>query len=161
MSDLDLGSFRLWPKGHAYEDFAVGQRFEHHWGRTVTEADNVAFTTAILWANPLSFNREYARAAGHPDVVVCPMLVFATVFGLTVEDLSESGGLFLGLEDLAFHATVYPGDTLTASSEVVAMRESTSRPSEGIVTWHTEGHNQRGDVVVEYRRTNLVAKRGG
>ena len=161
MSDLDVGSFSRRPKGNAYEDFSPGQRFDHHWGRTITESDNVVFSTATMWANPLSFNVEYARAHGHATVVVNPMLVFTTVFGLTVEDLSEAGGPFLGLEALAFHAPVYPGDTLTAASEVVDMRESESRPGSGVVTWRTEGRNQRGDLVVEYRRTNLVAKRGG
>ena len=161
MSDLDLGSFPLRRKGHAYEDFSVGQRFDHHWGRTITEADNLTFSTATMWANPLSFNVEHARAHGHPTIVVNPMLVFTTVFGLTVEDLSEAGGPFLGLDELRFHATVHPGDTLTAASEVVDVRESGSRPGSGIVTWRTEGRNQRGELVVEYRRTNLVAKRGG
>jgi itaconyl-CoA hydratase len=161
VTGLDLGSFPRRPKGHAYEDFTVGLRFEHHWGRTITEADNALFSTATMWANPLSFNAEHARAAGHPTVVVNPMLAFTTVFGLTVEDLSEAGGPFLGLDELTFHRAVYPGDTLTAASEVVDMRESGSRPGSGVVTWHTEGRNQRGELVVDYRRTNLVAKRGG
>jgi itaconyl-CoA hydratase len=84
-----------------------------------------------------------------------------TVVGLSVEDLSEAGGPFLGMEDCTFHRPVYPGDTLTARSTVVEARESESRPNVGIVTWHTEAHNQRGELVVDYRRTNLVAKRRG
>jgi acyl dehydratase len=84
------------------------------------------------------------------------------VVGLSVEDLSEAGGAFLGMEDVTFHRPVYPGDTLTAASTVVDKRESSSRPNDGIVTWHTEAHNQRGEMVVDYRRTNLVTKgRGG
>lgn len=151
---------RRWPKGHQYEDFAVNQVFNHHWGRTINEGDNSLFSSLTLSYNPLYFNAEYARALGHDGLVVNPMLVFLTVFGLTVEDLSEAGGLFLGVERLTFHRPVYPGDTLTATSDVIEMRESQSRPGDGIVTWHTRGFNSNGDEVIEFRRTNLVAKRG-
>ena len=162
MSDFDPATFPLQRRGRTFEDFQVGQRFEHHWGRTLTEADNAIFTTATLAYNPLYFNAEHARAAGHPGVVVNPMLVLCTVVGLSVEDLSEAGGPFLGVDAATFHQPVYPGDTLSASSEVVSARLSDSRPGFGIVTWHTEGRNQRGEVVVDYRRSNLVPKsRGG
>lgn len=149
----------LWRKGNQYEDFSVGQVFEHHWGRTIEAGDNTLFSTLTLSYNPLYFNSEYAKAGGHPGMVVNPMLVFLTVFGLTVEDLSEAGGPFLGVEKLTFHRPVYPGDTLTARSTVVEMRESESRPESGIVTWHTEGWNQQDELVIDFRRTNLVAKR--
>jgi len=89
------------------------------------------------------------------------MLVFLTVFGLSVEDLSEAGGLFLGVEDLTFARPVYPGDTLTAESTVLDKRDSGSRPDTGIVTWQTRGHNQQGEEVIDFKRTNFVAKRGG
>ncbi len=147
------------PKGHRYEDFAVGRRFEHHWGRTLNHGDNSLFTTLTLHYNPLYTNLEFARAHGHPDVVVNPMLVFTTVFGLSVEDLSEGGGAFLGVEELTFHVPVYPGDTLTARSTVTERRESSSNKGMGIVTWHTEGFNQRGARVIDFKRTNLVNKR--
>lgn len=149
---------RLWPKGNGLNDMRVGQVYEHHWGRTLTEADNASFTTGTLHFNPLYFNAEYAMAHGHPGVVANPMLVFLTVFGLSVEDLSESGGAFLGVEDLAFHATVYPGDTLTSRSTVMDIRASASRPNGGIATWHTEGFNQRGERVIDFKRTNLISK---
>lgn len=147
-------------KGHQFEDFSLGQVFEHHWGRTINEGDNSLFTTLTLSYNPLYFNTEYAKHLGHPGTVVNPMLSFLTVFGLSVEDLSEAGGLFLGVDDLTFHRTVYPGDTLVARSTVTDMRESESRPEQGIVTWHTEGLNQRRELVIDFHRTNLVVKRG-
>lgn len=159
MTDDLRGRAALWRKGNQYEDFSVGQVFEHHWGRTVESGDNSLFSTLTLSYNPLYFNAEYAKAHGHSGTVVNPMLVFLTVFGLTVEDLSEAGGPFLGVEDLTFHLPVYPGDTLAARSTVIDMRESESRPESGIVTWHTEGHNQHGNLVIDFRRTNLVAKR--
>ena len=81
----------LKPKGNRYEDFEIGRSFEHHWGRTINHGDNSFFTSVTLHFNPLYTNAEFARAHGHPDVVVNPMLVFTTVFGLTVEDLSEGG----------------------------------------------------------------------
>jgi acyl dehydratase len=152
---------RTWRKGHSYEEFELGREFRHHWGRTINEGDNSLFSTLTLSYNPHYFNAEFARAHGHPGVVVNPMLVFTTVFGLSVEDLSEIGGLFLGVDALTFHRPVYPGDTLTAVSTVVDRRESSSRPESGIVTWHTHGYNQRNEEVIDFRRTNLVAKRGG
>ena len=161
MADPDLAAFTLVPKGHAFEDFHEGQVFPHHWGRTLTAGDNALFTTTTLAFNPLYLNAEYARAHGHPDLVVNPLLVLCTAVGLSVEDLSEAGGPFLGVDELTFHRAVYPGDTLTAHSTVVSARESGSRPGYGIVTWHTEGRNQREEIVVDYKRTNLVARSKG
>jgi len=161
MGDPDFGGFPLVRKGHAFEDFHAGQVFEHHWGRTIGAADNTLFTTATLAFTPLYFNAEYARAHGHPDVVVHPLLVLCTVVGLSVEDLSEAGGPFLGVNEVRFERPVHPGDTLTARSQVMSARTSESRQNFGIVTWRTEAQNQRGEVVLRFERTNLVAKRGG
>jgi acyl dehydratase len=147
-----------WRKGHHYEQFEVGQEFVHHWGRTINEGDNSLFSSLTLSYNPAYFNAEFARAHGHQGVQVNPLLVFLTVFGLSVEDLSEAGGLFLGVDDLTYGPAVYPGDTLTARSTVTDKRESESRPESGIVTWHTRGHNQRGEQVIEFHRTNFVAR---
>jgi acyl dehydratase len=158
MAEFDPEQFTLQRKGHAFEEFTPGRRFEHHWGRTLSEADNAIFTTTTLAYNPLYFNAEYARAEGHPSVVINPMLVLCTVVGLSVEDLSEAGGPFLGVDECTFHTPVYPGDTITAASTVVSARGSESRPQFGIVTWHTEGRNQRSELVVDYRRSTLVAK---
>ena len=150
---------RLRARGNRYEDFEPGRRFEHHWGRTVTASDNTMFSVLTLHYNPQYTNEAVARANGHPGVPLNPLLVFNTVFGLSVEDLSEAGGPFLGVEEVEFARPVYPGDTLTARSTVVSRRQSDSRPSFGIVTWKTEGRNQRGEIVVSFRRTNLVAKK--
>lgn len=147
-----------WRKGNTFEQFHIGQEFTHHWGRTVNEGDNSVFSSLTLSYNPHYFNAEFAKAHGHPSIQVNPMLVFTTVFGLSVEDLSEAGGLFLGVDNLTYGVPVYPGDTLTARSTVTDMRESESRPESGIVTWHTRGQNQRGEQVIEFHRTNFVAK---
>jgi acyl dehydratase len=134
-----------WRKGNQYEAFTVGQEFTHHWGRTINEGDNSLFSSLTLSYNPHYFNAEFAKAHGHPGIQVNPLLVFLTVFGLSVEDLT-------------YGPSVYPGDTLTAKSTVTDKRESDSRPESGIVTWHTRGYNQRGEQVIEFHRTNFVAK---
>ncbi len=159
MADPDLSSFPLRARGHAYEDFEPGQVFEHHWGRTLLESDNALFVTLALRFTPLYVNAEYARAHGHPGIVIDPLLVLCTLVGLSVEDLSEAGGPFLGVNDVQFHLPVYPGDTLTARSTVLSKRESQKRPQFGIVSWRSEGRNQKGEVVLSYERTNLISKR--
>ena len=156
MTDPDFDRFPLAPKGNLYEDFTVGQRLTHHWGRTLTETDNVVFASATCNWHPLYLNAEFAAGQGHPRAVLHPMLVLCTVVGLSVEDLSEAGGPFLGIEDCTFRLPAYPGDTLTANSEVLDKRTSSSRPGIGIITWRTEGRNQRGDLVVDFTRSNLV-----
>lgn len=146
-------------RGHSFEDFEVGREFEHHWGRTLTESENATFTALTLNTNPLYFNAEYARAHGHPGVVINPMLVFNVAFGLSAEDLSEGGGALLGVDTLTFRAPVYPGDTLTARSTVLDRRESKSRTDRGIVTCHTVGYNQHGVEVIDFKRASLKLKR--
>lgn len=149
----------LLTKGNRYEDMIVERVFEHHWGRTITAGENAAFTTATLSFCPLYFNEPYARSMGHLRTQVNPLLVFNTVFGLSVEDLSEGGGPFLGVDGCEFLHPVYVGDTLTARSTVKIARESKGQPNFGIVTWHTEGFNQDAEKVIEFHRTNLVRKR--
>lgn len=150
---------RLMRKGHYFEDFDPGRIFEHHWGRTICENDNALFTTLTLHYNPLYFNLPYALSQGHSAVVVAPLLAFNVVFGLSVEDLSEGGGPFLGVDELLFHRAVHVGDTLSARSTVLDRRPSTSVDGFGIVTWHTQGTNQHCDLVLEFKRTNLIRRR--
>jgi itaconyl-CoA hydratase len=150
---------RVWVKGNRWEDFSVGQQFEHHWGRTLWHSDNAFFSATTLSWLPIHLNAAYAREHGHPDVTLHPMLVFCTVLGMSVEDLSESGGAFLGVADLHFHADAYPGTTVLARSSVVALRESNSRPTQGIVTWHTEALDSDGRLLLDFQRTNLILRR--
>lgn len=152
---------KLWPKGRLYEDFEEGQVFEHHWGRTLLEGDTTLFSTLTLSFNPLYFNRAYAQAHGHPDIVVNPQLVFNVVLGLSVEDCSEIGGPFLGVYDLVYDRAVYPGTTITARSTTIETRLSDSNPANGIVTWRTDGFDADGQRVVGFRRSNIVRRREG
>lgn len=146
-------------RGRLYEEFEVGEVKHHHWGRTITETDAVNFSVLTLSYNPLYTNRDYALAHDHPDLVVNPLLVFNTILGLSVEDCSEIGGPFVGVGDLTYHQPVYPGDTLYAVSETTAKRVTRSRPDTGVVTWHTKGTNQNGDLVVEFTRSNMCRLR--
>lgn len=146
-------------RGGLHEDFPEGRVFEHHWGRTLTTEDSLLFNNLTMNYNPIHFNVEYARRLGYEGMVVSPLLVMTTVLGLTVEDLSEAGGPFLGIDDVRFLRPVYAGDTVYARSTVLSRRESQSRPGWGIVEWRTTGVNQRGEAVVEYRRRNLTRTR--
>lgn len=148
-----------WPKGNRYEDFEPGRVFHHHWGRTITQAENAFFSTWTLHFNPQYFNVEFAKAMGHADTPVNPLLVFNTLFGMSVEDLSEGGGPFLSVEELTYRQPVYPGDTIFARSTVVERRLSGSNPAMGIAKWHTEGLNQRGELVCDFKRSNLINRR--
>ena len=163
MSEIEdvLETAVLRKRGQGYHDFEVGEMIHHHWGRTITEADAIQFSHLTLAYNPLYFNREYAKELGHPDIVVNPQLVFNVILGLSVEICSEGlGGPFLGVYDLVYHEPVYPGDTLTAVSATIEMRESESTEGRGIVSWHNEGFNQHGTKVIEFRRTNLAIWKG-
>jgi itaconyl-CoA hydratase len=158
--DFDPSSFPVVTKGNKFEDFSVGQTFDHHWGRTLLAADSVLFSTALCFWNPLYLNAEFAGDNGHPDAPVNPMLVLCTAVGLSVEDLSENSAAFLGVDNCEFHAPVYPGDTIRAVSVVLDSRPSSSRPSEGIVSWRTEVFNGIDELVLSYERSNLVASNG-
>jgi acyl dehydratase len=155
----DPVNWPLIPRGTFFEDHVVGRVFDHHWGRTIHASDNVTFSTQTLAFNPVHFNRAAAESAGHPDEVINPLLVFSVVFGLSVEDLSELGGPFLGATDVRYLRDVYPGETVYASSTVTEARTSETRPDTGIVTWHTVGRDTTGEAVIEFHRTNLVRRR--
>lgn len=150
---------RLCERGRYFEDFKVGETYFHHYGRTITEAEAVAFATQTMNYNPLYFNRSYAQSQGHPDLVVCPWLVFNIVLGMSVEDISEQATALLGYGEMTFHRPVYPGDTLRAQSEVLETRVSESRPGQGILKVRTRAYNQRDELVLDYTRSNLIRKR--
>lgn len=158
-SDVEQGLVVRRERGLMYEDFEVGQIIDHHWGRTVTKAESITFSSMTMSFTPQYFDAEYAKHLGYEDVVINPMFAYVVVLGLSVEDLSEAGGPFLGVDDLRFGVPVYDGDTIRASSTTLSMRGSGSHPGWGIVEWRTIGRNQRGEQVLEYRRHNLSRMR--
>lgn len=152
--------FPIRSRGFGFDDFTVGRSFEHEQRRTVLESDNALFTTWSLALHPRYLDREHNLANGERDILVNPMLVFATVFGLSVEDLSEKSVAFLGIDELRFGVPVHPGDTLRATSAVTASRTSATRPA-GIVSWRTTGFNQRDETVITFLRSNMFSLKEG
>ncbi len=142
--------------GRFFEDFQVGARLSHHWGRTLTQSEAQLFATWTMNANPLYFNEVYARAEGHPTTPIHPLLVMNVVFGMSVEDLSEQALAHLGYWAMRFPCRVYPQDTLFADSEILGKRPSASKADRGIVHVRTVGTNQHGDEVISYERKILV-----
>jgi itaconyl-CoA hydratase len=146
--------------GRYYEEFEVGDVYEHRPGRTITETDNTWFTLLTMNNHPLHFDSVYSAKSefGRPLVNSC--LTLSIAVGMSVSDLSYKAIGNLGWNDVKLTAPVFAGDTLYAESEVLAKRESRSRPTQGIVTVKTLGKNQDGRVVISFERMMLVPKRG-
>jgi acyl dehydratase len=146
--------------GRSYEDFAVGDVYEHRPGRTISEADNTWFTLLTMNTHPLHFDAEYAKATEFGRCVVASPFTLAVLVGMSVSDVSQKAIANLGWREIRMTAPVFAGDTLYAESEVLEMRASAKRPDAGIVTVRTTGRNQKGEVVCVFDRTILVARRG-
>ena len=146
--------------GRVFEDFEVGDVYEHPLGRTVTTADNIWFTCLTMNTNPIHFDAEYAAKTefGRPLVNSC--LTLALVTGQSVTDLTVNAVANLGWDDVRLPHPLFEGDTVRSKSEVLETRESKSRPHVGIVRVKTTGMNQRGDTVIEFTRTFMIWKRG-
>jgi acyl dehydratase len=146
--------------GRCFEDFVVGDVYEHRPGRTIGEADNIWFTLLTMNTHPLHFDADYAARSEFGRPLVNSALTVAIVTGQTVSDISQKAIANLGWKEIRLTAPVFVGDTLYAESEVLEKRESRSRPTQGIVTVRTIGRKQDGTVVIEMERTMLVPKRG-
>lgn len=145
-------------RGRTFEDFEVGDIYEHPIGRTVTQADNVWFTLLTVNNNPIHFDAAYAARTEWGRPLVDSTFTLALVTGLSVTDVSQNA-INLGWDEVRLPAPVFEGDTIYASSEVLEVRESRSRPAMGIVTLRTTGINQDGVKVIEFIRTIMVYKR--
>lgn len=145
--------------GRCYEDFEVGTVMRHALGRTITSADNTWFTLLTNNSNPIHFDRHYASQTEFGQPLVNSTLTLAVVVGLSVADVSQHA-VNLGWQEIVLAAPVFEGDTLYAQSEVLSQRESKSRPHMGLVEIKTTGYKQDGTVVMTFRRTILVYKRG-
>lgn len=142
-----------------FEDLEVGDIYRSRFGRTVTELDNVLFTTLTMNTNELHFNADYAARTRWGKVLVNSCFTLALVTGLSVQDVTEHAAANLEWTDVKLPSPVFYGDTLWAESEILAKRESSSNPSVGIVSWRTRGINQRQEVVIEFKRTVMVYRR--
>jgi itaconyl-CoA hydratase len=146
--------------GRCFEDFTVGDVYEHRPGRTISEADNTWFTLLTMNQHPLHFDAAYAGRSEFGRMVVNSCLTLSLVAGMSVSDVSQMAIANLGWTDIKLPAPVFVGDTLYAESEVLATRQSRSRPTQGIVTVRTTGKKADGTVVISFERTVLVPKRG-
>jgi acyl dehydratase len=146
-------------RGRFYEDLEVGDVYRSRIGRTVTDADNIWFTCLTMNTNQLHFNVRYAERTRFERPLVNSTFTLALVTGLSVPDTSENAAANLEWSDIRLPAPVFVGDTLWAESEILERRESRSWPGVGIVTLRTRGLNQRGETVVEFRRTIAVYRR--
>jgi acyl dehydratase len=153
-----MGTVREGWQGRFFEDFEAGDVYRCRYGRTVTETDNTHFTLLTNNTNQVHFNRDYAQRTEFKEPLVNSALTLAIVAGMGVMDVSENG-FALGWDEIRLPHPVFAGDTLYSESEVVETRESKSRPTQGIVKVETRGYNQKGDLVITYRRSVMVWKR--
>ena len=145
-------------RGHFFEDFRAGMTLRHAVPRTLTEGENALYIALTGDRTPLHCDAAFARSLGFARETVNDLLVFHTVFGKSVPDVSLNAVANLGYADLRFLGPVYPGDTLRAASEVIGVRE-TSAGNAGVVWVHTSGFNQRDEPVITFYRWVLVNKR--
>jgi acyl dehydratase len=146
-------------EGRFLEDFHVGDVYRHSSGRTITDADNIWFTLLTSNGHQIHVNADYASKTEFGQMLVVSTLTLAIVTGLSVDDVSRNAVANLGWDKVRMTAPVFAGDTLYAESEVLEVRESRSRPGQGVVRVRTRGFNQRDETVIEYERTVLVYSR--
>ncbi len=160
MPDLStLPPTTVWD-GMCYEDFEVDRIYRHRFGRTITEPDNVWFTLLTLGLNQIHFNYDYAARTPFGKPIVPSPFTLAVITGLSATDFGQNTVANLGWLEVTLPHPVVAGDTLYARTRVLAKRVSASRPYAGIVDVKTEGYNQHGTVVITFRRTLMVYRRG-
>jgi len=147
-------------RGRSFEDFVVGDVYEHRPGRTLTEADNTWFSLLTMNQNPMHVDAAYSARSEFGQPLMNSCFTLSILVGMSVNDVSYRTIANLGWNDVRLTAPVFAGDTIYAESEVIAKRESASRPTQGIVTVKTTGRKADGSVFMSFERTLLVPKRG-
>ncbi len=145
--------------GRFLEDFTVGQTFKHWPGRTVTESDNINFSLMTMNRHPMHCDAAFAAKSEFGKPLVNSGLTLAIVLGMTVDDISLNAIANLGWKEITLTAPVFPGDTIYARSEVLAVRPSKTRPTQGIVTTRTQGLKADGTVFMTFDRSSLIPTR--
>jgi len=146
--------------GRLFEDFEVGDIYQHPLGRTVIAADNIWFTLLTQNTNPIHFDRAFAAKTEYGKPLVDSTFTLALVTGQSVMDISQNAMANLGWDEVRLPNPLFEGDTVYSRSEVVEKRESKSRPNVGIVRFKTTGYKQDGTVVIEFKRTVMIYRRG-
>lgn len=147
-------------RGRFFEDFEVGDVYRHPLGRTITRTDNIWFTLLTQNTAPIHFDAHYSAQTEFGKPLVDSTFTVALVTGQSVTDVSQNVFANLGWDEIRLPAPVFEGDTIYSQSEVLAKRESRSRPNIGIVTVKTTGYKQDGTVVITFKRTLMVFRRG-
>src|ERR1700739_964305 len=146
--------------GLYYEDFEVGDVFEHRPGRTITDVDNIWMTLLTMNVQPVHFDAAYAAHTEWKKLLVDSTLTLALLTGMSVRTVSAKVVANLGWDKVKATHPVFARETLYGESSVLSKRESKSRPTQGIVTVSTRGFNQDGIEVMSFERTMLVYRRG-
>ncbi|MDI6028485.1 MaoC family dehydratase [Corticibacterium sp. UT-5YL-CI-8] len=147
--------------GRYYEDFEIGDVYEHRPGRTITESDNINFSLMTMNQHPMHCDSHFAAQSEFGKPLVNSGLTVAIVLGMTVADVSGKAIANLGWGDIKLIAPVFPGDTIYAESEVLDKRMSKSRQGAGIVRVKTLGRKADGTVVMSFERSALIQTRDG
>jgi acyl dehydratase len=146
--------------GRYFEQFEVGQHFVHEVRRTVTDMDNILFSTLTHNPAAIHLDHEYAKTTEFGKPLINSIFTLGLIVGLSIQDttLGTTVGN-LGWEDVRFPKPVFSGDTLRSETTVVQIRESKSRPTQGIVTFEHKGYNQRGEEICVCRRVALMLRK--
>jgi acyl dehydratase len=150
------------PRGGLYfEDFSVGQHFDHRLTRTVTQMDNMLFSNMTLNPQPLHIDRHFCETEtewGQP--LMNSLFTLGLMIGISVTDLTVGTTIAnLGMTDVRFPAPLFENDTVRCTTDVITVRESKSRPDAGLVEFHHKAFKQDGKLVAECRRTAFMKKR--
>ena len=146
--------------GRVFEDFEVGDVYEHPLGRTVLDSDNIWFTCLTMNTNPIHFDGEYSKQTQFGKRLVNSCFTLALVTGQSVIDLTVNGVANLGWDDVKLPNPLFEGDTVYSRTEVLETRASKTKENIGIVRVKTTGYNQHGVTVIEFNRTFMVYRRG-
>lgn len=148
--------------GLTYEQFSVGQVFEHPWTRTVTEMDNVLFSALTMNVQPLHLDEAFAAKSEFGQRIVNSIFTLGLMIGISVNDTTLGTTVAnLGMTDTRFPKPVFHGDTLRAETKVLTMRESRSRPDVGIIEFEHTAYNQRGELVAICKRQAMMRRKEG
>ncbi|WP_408011228.1 MaoC family dehydratase [Pseudalkalibacillus sp. A8] len=147
-------------RGKYFEEFSVGDIYPHRPSRTVTETDNLLFTTLTHNTQSLHLDEEYSKKTIFGGIIVNSLFTLSFVVGVSVGDLTEGTTLGnLGFDETTFPAPVRVGDTIRAETEIVGKRESKSRHDSGIIWFEHRGYNQTGELVVKTKRAGLILRK--
>jgi len=145
--------------GKYFEDYKIGETIIHQLGKTILESDNNLFSLITMNHHPVHLNTEYAKGTQHKNILVVGTYVFSLVVGLTVQDISGKAIANLGYEKINHKLPVFIGDTITAKTKILELRESKTKIDRGVIFVETTAFNQNNEIVLTFERHVLIPKR--